>query len=74
MRHVLFPSVVWLGSLCLIASVAESAGAAEHVRWLDFAKLQTGDEGKIRYPVTVLTFVDSQSCVVMLKSPVTRNT
>ena len=71
MRHVLFPSVVWLGSLWLIAFVAESAGAAEHVRWLDFAKLQTGDEGKIRYPVTVLTFVNSQTCVVVLKSPET---
>jgi S1-C subfamily serine protease len=48
----------------------ESPGK-EHVRWLDFGKLQTGDEGKIRYPVTVLTFVDSRSCVVVLKSPET---
>ncbi len=48
----------------------ESPGK-EHVRWLDFAKLQTGDEGRIRYPVTVLTFVDPQSCVVVLKSPET---
>ena len=53
-----------------LAARRESAVNGD-ARWLNFGNLQTGDEGRIRYPMTVLTFVDSQTCVVVLNAPQT---